>query len=102
MFSEKPLFRKLDNHICSASPILITKLKLVKRQMYGRGKLDLLQARVMAPHNRVIIKIASAPRLDADHPENGVLIPRRITASLCLHRSLTSPGLAPNSATKAR
>jgi transposase len=23
----------------------ITKLKLVKRQMYGRGKLDLLQAR---------------------------------------------------------
>lgn len=24
----------------------ITKLKLVKRQMYGRGKLDLLQARV--------------------------------------------------------
>ncbi|HKN29630.1 MAG TPA: hypothetical protein VJY34_17785 [Roseiarcus sp.] len=47
MFSEKPLFRKLDNHICSASPILITKLKLVKRQMYGRGKLDLLQARVI-------------------------------------------------------
>jgi transposase len=26
----------------------ITKLKLVKRQMYGRGKLDLLQARLMA------------------------------------------------------
>jgi transposase len=25
----------------------ITKLKLVKRQMYGRGKLDLLQARVI-------------------------------------------------------
>ena len=25
----------------------ITKLKLVKRQMYGRGKLDLLQARLM-------------------------------------------------------
>jgi len=25
----------------------ITKLKLVERQMYGRGKLDLLQARVM-------------------------------------------------------
>lgn len=25
----------------------ITKLKLVKRQMYGRGKLDLLQARVV-------------------------------------------------------
>ena len=26
----------------------INKLKLVKRQMYGRGKLDLLQARVIA------------------------------------------------------
>lgn len=26
----------------------ITKLKLVKRQMYGRAKLDLLRARVMA------------------------------------------------------
>jgi len=25
----------------------ITKLKLIKRQMYGRGKLDLLQARVI-------------------------------------------------------
>jgi transposase len=25
----------------------ITKLKLVKRQMYGRGKLDLLDARVI-------------------------------------------------------
>jgi transposase len=25
----------------------ITKLKLFKRQMYGRGKIDLLQARVM-------------------------------------------------------
>ena len=25
----------------------ITKIKLVKRQMYGRGKLDLLQARVI-------------------------------------------------------
>jgi transposase len=27
----------------------ITKLKLVKRQMYGRGKLDLLQARLIGP-----------------------------------------------------
>ena len=26
----------------------ITKLKLVKRQMFGRGKIDLLQARVIA------------------------------------------------------
>ena len=26
----------------------ITKLKLVKRQMYGRGKLDLLEARLVA------------------------------------------------------
>ncbi|MCW2318886.1 transposase, partial [Rhodoblastus acidophilus] len=28
----------------------ITKLKLVKRQMYGRGKIDLLQARVIGLH----------------------------------------------------
>ncbi|MGO4339877.1 ISL3 family transposase [Labrys sp. KB_33_2] len=28
----------------------ITKLKLVKRQMYGRGKIDLLQARVIGAH----------------------------------------------------
>ena len=27
----------------------ITKLKLVKRQMYGRAKLDLLRARLVAP-----------------------------------------------------
>jgi transposase len=27
----------------------ITKLKLVRRQMYGRGKLDLLRARITAP-----------------------------------------------------
>lgn len=27
----------------------ITKLKFVKRQMYGRGKLDLLQARLIDP-----------------------------------------------------
>ncbi|QCL92689.1 transposase (plasmid) [Agrobacterium tumefaciens] len=25
----------------------ITKLKLIKRQMYGRGKLDLLEARIV-------------------------------------------------------
>jgi hypothetical protein len=30
----------------------ITKLKLVKPQMYGRGKIDLLQARVIAPDKR--------------------------------------------------
>ncbi len=27
----------------------ITKLKLVRRQMYGRGKLDLLRARLLPP-----------------------------------------------------
>jgi len=27
--------------------LTITKLKLVKRQMYGRGKIDLLEARVV-------------------------------------------------------
>lgn len=28
---------------------LITKLKLIRRQMHGRGKLDLLRARLIAP-----------------------------------------------------
>ena len=28
----------------------ITRLKLVKRQMYGRGKIDLLQARLIGAH----------------------------------------------------
>ncbi len=27
----------------------VTKLKLVKRQMYGRGKIDLLRARMVQP-----------------------------------------------------
>jgi transposase len=27
----------------------VTKLKLVRRRMYGRGKLDLLRARLLAP-----------------------------------------------------
>jgi transposase len=27
----------------------ITKLKLIKRQMYGRAKLDLLEARLIGP-----------------------------------------------------
>ena len=27
----------------------ITRLKLIKRQMYGRAKIDLLKARVMVP-----------------------------------------------------
>ena len=30
----------------------ITKLKLVKRQMYGRAKLDLLRARLMPPRDQ--------------------------------------------------
>ncbi|MGJ0533273.1 MAG: hypothetical protein ACR65W_08465, partial [Methylocystis sp.] len=45
----------------------ITKLKLVKRQMYGRGKIDLLEAR---PHRRELIaaciKSASEPKLHAE------------------------------------
>ena len=36
---ELELARQTEGQIC--------KLKLVKRQMYGRGKLDLLQARVI-------------------------------------------------------
>ena len=40
----------------------ITKLKLVKRQMYGRGKIDLLQARLMT----CVSEIAPEPLLYAD------------------------------------
>jgi len=44
----------------------ITKLKLVKRQMYGRGKLDLLQARLIGPHDADCTKFASEPFFHAD------------------------------------
>jgi len=47
----------------------ITKLKLVKRRMYGRGKLDLLQARVIGagyPESSITIKTASEPKLHAE------------------------------------
>ena len=47
----------------------VTKLKLVKRQMYGRGKIDLLRARTVRPgRNRLPIstKFAPEPKLDAD------------------------------------
>ena len=44
----------------------ITKLKLVKRQMCGRGKLDLLQARLIGAAGGHVIKIASEPLFDAD------------------------------------
>ena len=40
----------------------ITKLKLVKRQMYGRAKLDLLQARLIGNHG--CTKVASEPKFD--------------------------------------
>ncbi len=48
----------------------ITKLKLVKRQMYGRGKLDLLQARLIGVVTGQIIKCASEPILQADSRAN--------------------------------
>lgn len=37
----------------------ITRLELVERQMYGRGKIDLLQARSIAQNNRICTKTAS-------------------------------------------
>ncbi len=55
----------------------ITKLKLKKRQMYGRGKLDC--SRHVLSERPNVIEIASEPRLDADHPMCGVLIPCLIT-----------------------
>src|SRR5688572_21719173 len=39
----------------------ITKLKLVKRQMYGRGKLDLLQARLIKSSMSGIIESETEP-----------------------------------------
>ena len=33
--------------ILSCAAFLLPKLKLVKRQMYGRGKIDLLEARLV-------------------------------------------------------
>ena len=44
----------------------INKLKLAKRQMYDRGNLDLLQARVIAAGRWTVTKTASEPLLDAD------------------------------------
>jgi transposase len=44
----------------------ITRLKLVRRQMYGRGNIDLLQARLQSPRNRSCTKFASEPNLNAD------------------------------------
>src|SRR5271169_6794939 len=44
----------------------ICKLKLVKRQMYGRGKLDLLQARVIGARSSNRQRSASEPTFDAE------------------------------------
>lgn len=44
----------------------ITKLKLVKRQMYGRGKIDFLAARVVGVPMSDTTKSASVPKLHAD------------------------------------
>ena len=44
----------------------IMKLKLVKRQMYGRAKIDLLEAARRHLISDVVIKYASEPKLDAD------------------------------------
>jgi hypothetical protein len=46
----------------------ITKLKLVKRQTYGRAKIDLLQARLIsaAKPRQVVLGFASEPTLEAD------------------------------------
>ena len=46
--------------------VLLPKLKLVKRQMYGRGKLDLLKRDWSAPHGSEIIRCASEPFFHAD------------------------------------
>ena len=50
----------------------ITKLKLVKRQMYGRGKIDLLQARVIGAGWTPHCEIAS--NRDPPHATDKALI----------------------------
>lgn len=51
----------------------ITKLKLVKCQMYGRGKLDLLQARLIAATPWSVTKSASEPYSTPITPQTGRL-----------------------------
>jgi len=46
----------------------ITRLKLVKRQMYGRGKLDLLQAKLIGARCQSFSKNAPEPNLDGKIP----------------------------------
>jgi transposase len=43
-----------------------TRLKLVRRQMYGRDKIDLLQARLIGQNKPSCTKTASEPSLNAD------------------------------------
>jgi hypothetical protein len=61
----------------------IAKLKLVKRQMHGRGKIDLLQAQLLrAPSAQsAAIEIASMPGLESDLQARGraARIPRWTT-----------------------
>ena len=49
----------------------VTRLKLVKRQMYGRGKIDLLEARLIGAPCREISEIASDPKLHAANHGTG-------------------------------
>jgi hypothetical protein len=42
----------------------ITKLKLVKRQMYGRAKLDLLRVRLLRHSIATRTEIESEPKID--------------------------------------
>jgi hypothetical protein len=44
----------------------ITRLKLVRRQVYGRGNIDLLQARLISAEQTDGAKIASEQNLRAD------------------------------------
>ncbi len=44
----------------------VTRLKLVRRLMYGRGKIDLLQARLMVQNSRCCTRLASEPIFQAE------------------------------------
>ena len=56
----------------------ITKLKLVKRQMYGRGKLDLLQARLIARSMKAASSILRQSHFST--PDHSVRAATRVNA----------------------
>ncbi len=47
----------------------------------------------MSPMEATVDPLLPGSRLDADHPENGVLIPRRSTGEICRMMGISKPTL---------